>query len=225
MKRLLGSLLILSSLQFANAASTDTIPAELKVVEIHMTRAEQAPAEQQKKKAKKSPTVIPLPGHGTCSGSFVDEFGDIITARHCVEGFQSFEVVTADRRTYAAEVIAVSKNHDLALIHIDRFGTPYFRLAPSVTRGEPVFVLGSPLGITDTLSTGIVARLDGDILLLDCGVLPGNSGGPVFNKDGELMGVASAGFIVFFGMTHLNIAQGLDAIQFFLYEVFVAKRK
>lgn len=199
-------------------AETDAAP-EQKVVEIHMTRNEPATQPEGKKNKRRNIDIVPLPGHGTCSGEFVGDEGEILTAKHCVDGFDSFEVQTADRRLYTAVVVATSTTHDLAMIRIDRSNTPYFKLAKALTRGEHISVLGSPLGITDTLSTGVIARNDGDVLLLDCGALPGNSGGPVFNEDGELVGVLNAGFIVMLGTTHLNMAQGLDAVRFFIREV------
>ncbi len=200
-----------------------TVPVEQKIVEIHMTRNSVVVQEEIKKgkksKKKRYVEAVPLPGSGTCSGSFVGDEGEIMTAKHCVEGFDSFEVQTYDSQVYTATVIATSAAHDLAVIRIDRNNTPYFSLAKSVTRGERISVLGSPLGITDTLSTGVVAKIFGDVLFLDCGALPGNSGGPVFNEQGEMVGVLNAGLIVGLGVTHLNLAQNLDTVRFFIKEV------
>lgn len=229
MKRLIASFLLLAS----NMANAEQKPASLpayqpepaveqKVVEIHMTAVSPLAAQDARRKRPKT-NQVPLPGHGTCSGAFIDSVGDIITARHCVEGFDSFEVVTFDQRRYTAVVVATSTIHDLALVHIDRRDTAHFAPAQKVERGEPISVLGSPLGITDTLSRGVVARLDGDVTLIDCSVLPGNSGGPVFDADGRLVGIVTAGYVVLFGMTHLNIAQSVDAIWFFLASAFARR--
>lgn len=209
------------------AASTDTITVvtykyvaeiapEQKVVEIHMTRTEPLAIET---KVVKSRRQVPLDRHGTCSGSFIDDRGDILTAKHCVTDFDKFEVQTYDHRHYAAVLIATSAVHDLALIHIARSNTPYFALAETVRRGEDIFAFGSPLGITDIVTEGIIAKLDGDDTLLDCGVLPGNSGGPVIDRNYELVGVVIAGYIVGMGTTHLNVAQSLDTVRFFLEEI------
>lgn len=202
----------------AKAGSTDTVngAVETKVVEIHMTTNKPEKTEENRFHRKKI-QVLPLVG-GTCSGSFIDNKGDILTARHCVEGFDAFEVVTSDQSHYVASVVAVSPKHDLALLHVDRRHTPFFEPATEVRRGQQVFVLGSPLGITNTLSTGVIARLDGDVTLIDCSALPGNSGGPLFDADGKMVGVVTAGFIVLFGTTHLNMAQSLDAVTYFLGE-------
>jgi len=218
MKSLLSGLLVITAMAgCAKAASTDTVKgAESKVVEIHMTKPE--PPEESTTAKRKKIANLPYAGHGTCSGEFIDPVGDILTARHCVEGFVSFEVQTADRQLYTAVVVATSPVHDLAIIHIDRSNTDYFNFAKTVTRGQKILVLGSPLAITDTLSVGVIAKLFGDTILLDCGALPGNSGGPVFDEDGNLVGVLNAGFIVMFGVTHLNQAQSLDAARFFVQE-------
>lgn len=191
---------------------------ENKVVEIHMrTTPVDVMAEIQKKKTRKLET-LPF-RYGTCYGSFINNAGDIITARHCVDGFDEFEVQTADQRYYRAVVVATSSIHDLALIHIDRRNTEFFKIADTVQRGEKIFVLGSPLGITDTLATGVVGKIAGDALLMDCSALPGNSGGPVYNTKHELVGVVNASYTVGLGVTHLNRAVAVDAIHFFLKKV------
>ena len=214
MKKLVILLVSLVSIGKLHAASTDTVKLLEKVVEIHMSSKMVQVQESKRKKAN----LVPLPGQGTCSGAFVNSMGDIITAKHCVTGYDSFEVLTFDQRTYTAVVIATSSVHDLALIHIDRTNTAHFDPAQSVVQGEEISILGSPLGFTNTLTTGIVAKVRGDDILVDCGVLPGNSGGPVFNRDGNLVGIAVSGYIVFMGMTHLNVAEGPDAVYFFVME-------
>jgi len=233
MKKFIAALIIAAALGGrAYAASTGTaqgvdldginyrslvdVPAEYKVVEIHMTRTEPEAVET---KIVKSRRQVPYDRHGTCSGSFIDDRGDVLTAKHCVTDFDKFEVQTYDHRHYAAVVVATSSVHDLALIHIAKYNTPYFKLAEDVERGEEILTLGSPLGITDVVTEGIIAKIDGDDVLLDCGVLPGNSGGPVLNSHFKLVAVVIAGYIVGMGTTHLNVAQSLDNVRFFLEEV------
>lgn len=214
MKSLLAGLLTFIALaSSAYAASTET-PVEQKIVELHITESEDAaPAKEKSKHHKEN-----FAAHALCSGAFIDSMGDIVTARHCTEGAASIDVVTYDNCQYRAVIVATSTTHDLALLHIDRLNTEYFRPATEVRRGETIYILGSPLGISDTLSTGVVAKIGGDETLLDCSVLPGNSGSTVFDENQNLVGVATAGFIVILGTTHLNIAQGLDAVKFFIAE-------
>lgn len=196
-------------------ASTTTIPVEHKVVELAITYKE--PVKVVDEKTGKRTKWVKA---ATCSGAFITPYGDILTAKHCTDKADKIEVSMFDQRTYKARIVAQSPLHDLALVHIDKLNTPFFTLAKSVERGETIFVLGSPLGISNTLAKGIVAHIAGDALYLDCSVLPGNSGGPVFNAKGELVGVANAVFIVMLGTTHLSVAQGLDAVLFFLLSVF-----
>lgn len=211
MKKILVMMLLLAPCKLL-AASTDTINSvREKVVELHITHKPDVEAMQNKHKAK----IADMRGHSICSGAFVDSIGDILTARHCAANVESIEVITVDQREYAAKVVAISANHDLALIHIDEMNTPHFTLARGIQQGETVYTYGSPLGIMGTLTKGIVAKLNGDVNYVDCSVLPGNSGGPLFNEAGELVGITTAGFIVLYGTTHLNIAQSISAILFF----------
>ncbi len=217
MKKILVILLSFTLSQ-AFAVTITSEPVENKVVEIHMSN--KIPSTVSDAKHRRKTNIIPLPGQGICSGAFIDDIGDIITARHCVEGYDTFAVITSDRQEYMAIILATSTIHDLALLHIDYRNTKYFKPAVNIYRGESISVLGSPLGIQDTLSEGVISRINGDITLIDCSVLPGNSGGPVFDKDGKLVGIVSAGYVVMMGMTHLNIVQGIDAIWFFVQQVF-----
>ncbi len=188
------------------------VPVEEKVVELRIYKKEKAQANESKRRIEKRKKL----NNGTCSGAFISRMGHVLTAKHCVDGDAVIEVVTHDSRVYKAIVLGVSSRHDLALIHIARRDTPFFKLAKSVQRGQTIFVLGSPLAISNVLTTGIVARIDGDLTFLDCSVLPGNSGGPVIDANGQLVGIVTNVFIVFFGVTHLSVAQGIDAIAFFL---------
>lgn len=192
-------------------------PVEHAVVELHIVKREFPAAADAKYRSKHRVENF---GKAVCSGAFIDESGDIITAGHCAADAAQIEVVTYDNRTYQAVIVATSSTHDLALLHIDRRGTAHFSPAKEVIRGEKIFILGSPLGITNSLSTGIVAKLDGDATLVDCGALPGNSGSAVYDEDGKLVGILTAGYVVGMGTTHLNMAQSIDAVWFFLMRAF-----
>lgn len=215
MSSLVCSLLTISSLHAAISTTTLSEIRE-KVVELHIVHKPEVEATHFKK--NKSARVEELEGsrgYSVCSGAFITDTGDILTARHCATDIESIDVTTFDQRVYRASVVAVSDRHDLALLHIDRYNTSYFKLQQT-EQGAVVYTFGSPLMITGTLATGIVAKIEGDLTLVDLSVLPGNSGGPLINEDGNLVGITTAGFIVFLGMTHLNVAQGSDAIWFFL---------
>lgn len=201
-------------------------PVDQKVVEL-LIRTEDKPEEIKNKKKQKLAQKLPFPdfrtGQAICSGAFVTNDGDILTAKHCIHTDAEIFVKTYDSQVYKATVKSTSPIHDLALIHIDKLDTPYFQLAQSVVREEKIFVFGSPLGITSTISTGIIAKLSGDLLLLDCSALPGNSGGPIFNETKELVGILTNVYVVGFGVTHLTVAQGKDAVFFFLKKVYDVK--
>ncbi len=209
---MISLLLSLLSISVGRAASTDTI-AEVrqKVVELHITLRDVPKAAEDKHKRK----TENFTAKAVCSGAFVTRNGYILTAKHCTESSAGIVAVTADQQEYNATIIAQSPTQDLAVIRIDKQNTPYFKLADSVEQGQRIHTYGSPLGITGTYTTGVIARLNGDVTYVDCGVLPGNSGGPAFNDDGELVGVLTAGFIVLFGTTHLNVMQSLDSVLFF----------
>lgn len=190
-----------------------------KVVELHITFA--PPPNAEVKKARK--TLLMKAGRAICSGSFVSPFGHVLTAKHCVEGATEIEVMTLDNQLYQATVRAQSKSSDLAVIQIGRFNTPHFKLADTTEQSEFVTIIGSPLGLTHTKTTGTVSKLYGDYTILDCTGVPGNSGGPVLDINGNLIGVVSAMFIVLMGPAHLTVAQSLDSIKFFFYNLMGLK--
>ncbi len=218
MKILLAGLIValLSVVTKADEVSTGGTTIEQRVVELHITKKARIDAENSRFKKK----IQNLADHAVCSGSFINQNGFILTAGHCAQDAETIVVVTSENQEYEATIIATSSAHDLALLHIDKLNTPHFDLAKQALRGEKVFILGSPLAISNSLSTGIVAKLAGDFTLVDCSALPGNSGSAVYNEAGEMICVLTAGYIVGMGTTHLNVAQNIDAIWFFLYRAF-----
>lgn len=188
-----------------------------KVVELHITKEEPLQTEESSHRRMKIPLLTDK--HFVCSGGFIDQNGDILTAKHCTHDADLIDVLTSDNQIYRGTIVAASTLQDLAVIHIDRRNTPYFVLASSVSQGEDISTLGSPLALTGTQSWGKVARLSGDLIFMDESVLPGNSGGVVFNKNEELVGCAVSVAIVGFGVTHLAQAQGLDSVAFFIRSI------
>ncbi len=213
MKTLIAAILLsLLSVSACHGASTDTIASVRdKVVELHITLKETAKTTENRHKAR----VENFASKAVCSGAFVTQNGYILTAKHCTADANEISVVTYDLQEYKATIVAQSDSQDLAVIRIDRQNTPFFKLAAGTEQGEAVHTYGSPLGISGTYTTGVIARLNGDVTYIDCGVLPGNSGGPAFNDAGDMTGVLVAGFVVLAGTTHLNVMQSLDSIIFF----------
>jgi S1-C subfamily serine protease len=127
-----------------------------------------------------------------------------VTAHHVIDG-PAFNMVKGGTRALvamasgtwgSADVIARHKNLDLVLLWVPReaghgtFLQPVAKLPPS--EGESVFVIGHPEGLRFTLSTGIISRMNGSTIQMSAPVSPGNSGGPVFDDRGELIGIVTS---------------------------------
>lgn len=208
----LTAAVLMATMGLSHAASTDTIAvAREKIVELHITHYVPEAQESKHRKGER----MDMEKHYYCSGAFVDAHGSILTAKHCTEGADKIIAVDSSGFEYQAVIAATSSIHDLALIRIDKLNSPYFEVADSVRVGETIYVMGSPLALTGTLAQGIIAKLAGDETYIDCSVLPGNSGGPAFDDDGRLVGITTAGLIVLYGTTHLNIMQSIEAIYGF----------
>jgi S1-C subfamily serine protease len=104
---------------------------------------------------------------------------------------RSFKVTLKDDTQLTANLIATSQRLDLALLRIDGVKTPYLRLdgVQSIRRGERLFAIGSPLGVKDSVTAGVVTRVAADAILTDAQILPGNSGGPLLTGNGIVVGV------------------------------------
>lgn len=173
-----------------------------------------------------------LPIHAGCSGVYISEDGDILTAKHCVEGegliLSSVTVTTVTGTTYDAEVKAISFPYDLALLKSKykyiNHKFPYTKILKShnVRLGQELLAIGHPLGLFWTVSSGIVSYVsrllaEGYYSQFDAVIAPGSSGGPVFNNKGELIGIMSryrGGPMA--SLTGLNFMVGPPQIRDFL---------
>ena len=134
------------------------------------------------------------------SGFIIDPDGYILTARHVVEGAYEVTVVLSDHLGYPAEVLSTNARPDLALLRIHA-GRPLqaVRIGDSdaLRMGESVIAVGNPYGLSDTVTVGVVSALNRDInetsiddfIQTDAAVNHGNSGGPLFNLAGEVVGL------------------------------------
>ena len=160
---------------------------------------------------------------GTGSGFFVDPTGLIVTNFHVIEQGRRIEAVLSNERTLeVAGVMATDEDNDLAVLKVDSGPFPALGLADSesVEAGERVVVLGSPLGLTGTLSEGIVSNVwkdemlphgkRGTALQITAAISPGSSGSPVMNLDGEVVGVAVSQML---GGQNLNFAVPSQAVR------------
>ncbi|MBY8975412.1 Do family serine endopeptidase [Rhodobacteraceae bacterium NNCM2] len=139
---------------------------------------------------------------GLGSGFVISSDGYIVTNHHVIDGADRITVRMSDRKEYEAEVIGADAQTDLALLKIEATGLPALELADSgeLRVGEDVIALGNPFGLGGSVTTGIVSGIARDIhagpyvdfIQTDAAINRGNSGGPLFNEDGEVVGVNSA---------------------------------
>ncbi len=136
---------------------------------------------------------------GVGSGFILNADGYVMTNAHVVEGAEEVFVTLTDKREFKAKIIGSDKRTDVALVKIDASGLPSVRIG-DVSRlkvGEWVIAIGSPFGLENTVTAGIVsakARDTGDFLPFiqtDVAINPGNSGGPLINMRGEVVGINS----------------------------------
>lgn len=139
---------------------------------------------------------------GQGSGFFISADGYAVTNNHVVDSADKVEVTTDDGKTYTAKVIGTDQRTDLALIKVEGGSNfPFAKLADGKPRiGDWVLAVGNPFGLGGTVTAGIVSASGRDIgngpyddfIQIDAPVNKGNSGGPAFNTDGEVMGVNTA---------------------------------
>ncbi|KNZ31807.1 MAG: serine peptidase [Methylibium sp. NZG] len=136
---------------------------------------------------------------GVGSGFVLSADGYVMTNAHVVEGADEVFVTLTDKREFKAKVIGADRRSDVALVKIEATGLPIVRFG-DVSRlkvGEWVIAIGSPFGLENTVTAGIVSaksRDTGEFLPLiqtDVAINPGNSGGPLINMRGEVVGINS----------------------------------
>jgi len=138
---------------------------------------------------------------GLGSGFIVSPDGLILTNAHVVDGAQEVTVKLTDRREFKAKVLGADTQSDVAVLRIDAKNLPTVRLgdASRVRVGEPVLAIGSPYGFENTVTAGIVSAKSRSLpddtyvpfIQTDVAVNPGNSGGPLFDQHGEVIGINS----------------------------------
>ena len=151
-------------------------------------RSERAPAPQEEAQPR-----------GVGSGFILTSDGFVMTNAHVVEGADEVIVTLTDNREYKAKIIGADKRSDVAVVKIEATGLPAVKIG-DVSRlkvGEWVMAIGSPFGLENTVTAGIVSakqRDTGDYLPFiqtDVAINPGNSGGPLINMRGEVVGINS----------------------------------
>ncbi|MGD0796148.1 MAG: trypsin-like peptidase domain-containing protein [Acidobacteriaceae bacterium] len=146
----------------------------------------------------------PVPQSGQGSGFILNKEGLILTNNHVIDNAQKVEVTLSNGHKYKAAVVTVDKGHDLALVKIDAPDLIPATLAETstgLTVGQRVYAIGNPFGLSGTMTRGIISAIRSvrgpqgnpieDAIQTDASVNPGNSGGPLLNSRGEVIGITT----------------------------------
>jgi len=149
----------------------------------------------------------PVPVEGAGSGFVIDPRGYILTNFHVVQGAQAISVTLGDRSHYDAKFIGADERNDIALVKVDTKGRSLPALAmgdsDALQVGQRVLAIGNPFGFQSTLTTGVVSALGRTVqtsqstsidaaIQTDAAINQGNSGGPLLNSHGDVIGINSA---------------------------------
>jgi serine protease Do len=159
---------------------------------------------------------------GQGSGFFISADGYAVTNNHVVDKAESVQVTTDDGKTHTAKVIGTDPRSDLALIKVEGGSFPYVKLADAAPRiGDWVIAVGNPFGLGGTVTAGIVSARGRDIgasayddfIQIDAPVNKGNSGGPTFDTNGNVIGVNTAIFSPSGGSVGIAFAIPSDTVK------------
>jgi S1-C subfamily serine protease len=158
--------------------------------------------------ASHRPGTSPGPGGGLGTGVIVDRDGRILTSLHVVDGASTITVTFADGTESEAQIVASQPEDDIAVLEAERLPSvliPAILGNPRGVRiGSEAYVVGNPFGLYSSISAGVVSGLDRSLELsengrvlrgliqVDAAVNPGNSGGPLLNRDGQVVGIVAA---------------------------------
>ncbi|CAN5863088.1 hypothetical protein BH10CHL1_BH10CHL1_15940 [soil metagenome] len=147
------------------------------------------------------------PDHGVGSGVIIDDGGDILTSLHVVTDAVEIQLTFADGTESSAEVIVKQPENDIAVLHPAKLPAqvvPATLGNPGAMRiGDEAFVVGNPLGLYGSMSSGVISGLDRSfhpanseqrlqgLIQIDAAVNPGNSGGPLLNRAGQVIGIVA----------------------------------
>lgn len=151
-------------------------------------------------------------GAGAGSGVIIDEGGHVLTNDHVISGASTINVTLADGRILAAEVVGTDQTTDLAVLAIqdppEDLAVAELGTSADLSVGQDVIAVGNPLGLSSTVTTGIISALDRPVstsesgqgqnlvvtnaIQVDAAINPGNSGGPLFDLSGRVIGITSS---------------------------------
>ncbi len=141
-------------------------------------------------------------GREVGTGFLIDPSGTIVTNKHVIDGAFRITVTLSDKSQWDAKLLAATEMLDLAIVKIDAGRPlPFLKFADSdkARIGDPLIVIGNPLGLGTSVSSGIVSAVHRDLMntpvddyiQTDAAINHGNSGGPVLDRDGEVIGIAT----------------------------------
>lgn len=155
------------------------------------------------------------------SGFIISEDGYVLTNHHVIDGADEVTVRLSDRREFTAKVVGSDQQYDVALLKVDAKGLPTLRLGSSATvkPGQWVLAIGSPLGLDHSVTAGIISATGRSasaeqryvpFIQTDVAINRGNSGGPLLNTRGEVVGINSQIFSMSGGYMGISFAIPVD---------------
>jgi len=130
------------------------------------------------------------------TGFFITDDGFVVTNAHVLANAKYAEVIDSSKVSRYATLIGINNNLDLALLKVDSKNNNYLEFTNDVVIGQKVIAIGNPLGLSFSVSEGIISAVDrsvqgysSDYIQTDVALNPGNSGGPLINKDGLVVGI------------------------------------
>lgn len=199
------------SIVYINRAVPQQLPSKVLLADASVSQASAAAGGSQTLKdviftTQKKVVMLETEAGSLGSGFLYNDQGDVITNAHVVSGVKQVKVKTADARILTGKVIGIGTQTDIALVRVPELaGTEPLQLSTKKTAevGDDVLALGSPLGLQNTITTGIISGVGRDFTIdpyvyrnlyqISAPIAPGNSGGPLIQADtGEVLGINSA---------------------------------
>ncbi len=185
---------------------------------------------------KISPAIVAIEaqvkeGVSAGTGCIVTSDGLILTGSHVVENYKEIDVTTFNGQTYKAQFIAqMGKNKDLALIKINPkqpLETVSFGDSESVKVGQKVLSIGNPFGFSNTLTLGIISRIDyvKNRFQTDAAINPGCSGGPLLNSTGQVIGISQSIYNPDHNISNIGIGFAIPSNEAIKFIATVDKNK
>ncbi|OZE87833.1 hypothetical protein CH305_01360 [Rhodococcus sp. 15-649-2-2] len=196
-----GCLLISAATGVATAYTIDTTTVFQARTGLTQSAATPGTTTAETAAAQVLPSVVQVvAGRSTGSGFAIDGAGHIVTNHHVIDGQSAISIRLASGDRVRATVVGSDPANDIAVLRVDGPPPPIVQLGTSAPLqiGQPVLAVGSPLGLSGTVTAGIISALDrqsrgsaggGPMIQTDASINPGNSGGPLVNLDGQVIGV------------------------------------